>query len=109
MFQLFRKVSEQVGSNSELSKKDRRYPRKVEVLDGLVVEVRDTDDDPDADYYVYLGRERIAKCKGVRIGEPRRVVGRSRRSYEIVLVSIDDKRRTIRFGVRPVGPGVSRR
>lgn len=83
-----------------LSKKDRRFPKKAEVLDGLTIEVRDTDDDPDADYYVYHGRKRIAKCKGVKIGEPRSVVGRSGRRYEVVLLSILDKRGTIRFGIR---------
>jgi len=83
-----------------LSKKDRRFPKKAEVLDGLTIEVRDTDDDPDADYYVYHGRKRIAKCKGVKIGEPRIVVGRSGRRYEVVLLSILDKRGTIRFGIR---------
>jgi hypothetical protein len=85
-----------------LSKKDRRYPRKVEVIDGLTVEVRDTDDDPDADYNVYLAGKRIGKYKGVKIGEPRPVAGRSGRMYEIVILSIIDSRRTIRFGIRPL-------
>lgn len=83
-----------------LSRKDRRFPNKLEVLDGLTIEVRDTDDNPDADYNVHLGGERIRKLKGVRIGEPRMVVGRSGRVYEIVLLNIIDERQTIRFGVR---------
>jgi hypothetical protein len=84
-----------------LSKKDRRFPKKVEVIDGLVIEVRDTDDDPDADFYVYRGGKRVAKYKGIELGEPCRVVGRSGRSYDVVLLSILNARHTIRFGIRP--------
>ncbi len=84
-----------------LSKKDRRFPKKVRTVDGLTVELRDTDDDPDADFYVYLGDRRVAKYKGVSIGRPCPVVGQSGKIYEVVVLSIVDSRRTIRFGIRP--------
>jgi len=88
-----------------LSKKDRRFPKKAEVIDGLIIEVRDTDDDPDADFNVYLGRKRIAKYKGKELGEACPVAGRSGRRYEVVLLSIVDKRGTIRFGIRAARGG----
>lgn len=84
-----------------LSKKDRKFPNKVEVLDGLVIELRDTDDDPKADLSVHLGARRIAKLNGLRIGEPRTVAGRSGRVYEIVVLTIVDNRQTVRVGIRP--------
>ncbi|MBN1341064.1 MAG: hypothetical protein JXQ73_00185 [Phycisphaerae bacterium] len=87
-----------------LSKKDRRFPRKAEIIDGLIVEIRDTDDDPDADFYVYIGSKRIAKHKGVRIGEARQVPGRSGRAYDLVLLAVIDSQQTIRLGVRPASP-----
>ena len=85
-----------------LSKKDRRFPKKVELLDGLVIEVRDTDDDPDADFNIYLHGKRIAKCKGVKPRERRGVFGRSGRRYEVVLLEINDRRQTIRIGIRAI-------
>jgi len=85
-----------------LSEKDRRFPKKVELLDGLVVELRDTDDDPEADYNVYLHGKRIAKCKGVEPHERRAVFGRSGRRYELVLLEINDRRQTVRVGIRAI-------
>jgi hypothetical protein len=84
-----------------LSKKERYFPKTVEVLDGLIIELRGTDDDPKCSLKVYLGNKEVAKLKGVRIGQAYPVVGRSGRVYEIVVLEIIDKRETIRLGIRP--------
>ncbi len=85
-----------------LSKEDRRFPRKAALLDGLTAEVRDTDDDPDADFNVYLAGKRIAKRKGIEIGEATVVPGRSGRVYRLVLLDVTHERHTIRLGVEPI-------
>ena len=84
-----------------VSHEDRRYPRMTETLDGLFVRVRDTDDDPDADLEVFLGRQRIAKKKNMRVGDGLTVVGHSGRRYVVVVLSIYDETETVRFGIRP--------
>jgi hypothetical protein len=83
-----------------LSKKDSRFPKKAEIVDGLIVELRDTDDDPKADFSVYSGSKHGTKLKGLKIGESHVVVGRSGRVYELIVLSIIDKRQTVRLGVR---------
>jgi hypothetical protein len=84
-----------------LSKKERYFPKTVEVLDGLIIELRSTDDDPKCSLKVNVGNREVAKLKGVKIGQPHPVVGRSGRVYEIVVLDIMDKRQTVRLGIRP--------
>ncbi len=91
-----------------LSKKDPHFPKKAEVLDGLTLELRDTDDDLSADLTVFLGSRQIAKLKEIKIGQPHVIVGRSGRVYELVVLRIDDSRQTARIGVRAASEPGSR-
>lgn len=83
-----------------VSRKDRRFRKMVETIDGIFVKVKDTDPGPDADMHVYLGRKRIKKVQDWRPQHRVRVEGRSGRAYEIVILRIDDATETVRFGVR---------
>lgn len=87
-------------ATATVSRKDNRYPKKVETVDGIFVKVKDTDDDPDADVEIYLDRKRIRRINNWRVGQHVTVVGRSGRLYDIVLRDITDSTESIRVGVR---------
>ncbi len=84
-----------------LSKKGKDFPKKAEMVDGLIVELRDTDDDGTVDLTIYIGSHRISKVGGIHVGEAVLVSGRSGRAYELAILSIVDSRKTARIGVRP--------
>jgi hypothetical protein len=87
-------------ATATVSRKDNRYPKKVETVDGIFVKIKDTDDDPDADVEIYLDSKRIRRISNWRVGQHVTVVGRSGRLYDIVLRDITDSTESIRVGVR---------
>jgi hypothetical protein len=87
---------------ANISRKDKRYPKKAEAVDGLSVKVSDTDSDPDADLEIYLDGKRIRRIRNGCVGQQIIVAGRSGRRYGIVIRDITDETETVRFSVRRV-------
>lgn len=83
-----------------LSKKDKRFPDELPLIDGVTVKLKGTDDDPKASFDLYDGKNRIKKCRGMRLGAAEVFRGRSGTAFRLSLLSIYDKTRTIRVGVR---------
>lgn len=102
-----RKAQEQSDPGSSfpiectLSRDDARYKKSVQIIDGLRIELKDTDPSPDADIDVYQGARRIRKVKDLRIGQMLPVQGKSGRRYYLLITDITDDTETITFGIRP--------
>ena len=84
-----------------LSVNDWRFPRRTHTVDDLHVRLKDTDHDPDADLDVYMGTKRVHKARDVEPGQGIHVVGRSGKSYEIVVITVVDRTESVRIGIRP--------
>jgi len=85
-----------------VSREDKRFSKKVDTVDGILVELKDTDHGPNADLVIYRSRERIHRNEDWRVGESVTVVGRSGRRYRIRVVGILDSTETVRFNVRTI-------
>ena len=84
-----------------LSVNDWRFPRRTHTVDDLHVRLKDTDHDPDADLDIYMGTKRVHKARDVEPGQAIHVVGRSGKSYEIVVITVVDRTESARIGIRP--------
>jgi hypothetical protein len=85
-----------------LSKKDRRYPQSAALVDGISVKLRDTDDDLEADFDLLDGNQRIKKVRDLPVGRSCAFRGRSGKYYQLTVLGVEHKTRTVRLGVRPV-------
>jgi hypothetical protein len=85
-----------------LSKKDRRYPQSAALVDGISVKLRDTDDDLEADLDLLDGNQRIKKVRDLPVGRSCAFRGRSGKYYQLTVLGVEHKTRTVRLGVRPV-------
>lgn len=85
-----------------ISRDDNRYAKELPTVDGIIVKVLDTDEDPlDADLEIRVGNAKKKyddKPVGSRIGG----YGQSGRAYVIVILRIEDKTETVHFAVETV-------
>lgn len=84
-----------------LSRRDRRFVKTVESVDGIAIKLKDTDHERDADLSLYSGKKRIRKIKDIRVGETATFRGRSGRYFRLTVLFIHHKSRTVRVGIRP--------
>lgn len=84
-----------------LSRKDRRYPRTCRSIDGLVITLKDTDDDMDADVDLFLVNRRIKKIRGLELGRSQTFRGISGEMYRLTILAIHDDSNTVRIGIKP--------
>lgn len=83
-----------------LSRRDRRFVKKVETVDGIAIKLKDTDHERDADLSLYLGKKRIRKIKDIRVGQSADFRGKSGQRFKLVVLFIHHKSRTVRLGVK---------
>lgn len=82
-----------------VSRDDDRFSKKLETIDGIFVEVKDTDDDPlDADLEITVG-EREKEYRNLRPGAQITGQGISGRSYVLTVVRIIDDEETVHFTI----------
>lgn len=84
-----------------LSKRDKRYPRIVLAVDGVTVELRDTDGDQEVELDLLIGDERIKKIRDLLPGESRTFRGRSGKLYRLKLLAVHHKSHTVRIAIQP--------
>ncbi|MCZ6682155.1 MAG: hypothetical protein O7B26_03160 [Planctomycetota bacterium] len=84
-----------------LSRKDRRYVKTAESVDGVTLKLTDTDDEGDADINIYHGRRRVKKIRDIRVGQSVSFSGRSGRLLRLIILDIRHKSQTVRLGIRP--------
>ena len=84
-----------------LSKRDKRYARRLSAMDGLSVRLRDTDNDPDADLDIYANDKRIRKIRNLEPGQSETFTTPSGAAYSISLLSVNHPTRTDRITLKP--------
>jgi len=83
-----------------LSRKDKRYPKAMEAIDGITVALKDTDEKPlDADLELYQGKRRINRIKDFPEGRSEHFIGASGRRFRLTIIDIHYKSQTVRFGI----------
>lgn len=92
-----------------ISRDDDRFTKELPTVDGIVVKVLDTDEDPlDADIEIRVGKRSKKyddKPEGSRIGG----YGESGRAYVIVILKIEDGTETVHFAVERVADAPQQR
>lgn len=87
-----------------VSRDDDRYPKELRSVDAIVVKVKDTDGSPlDADIEIRVGSHR-KKYDDLTVGQRVRGRGISGRSYELVILAIEDDQQTVHFAIEVVPP-----
>jgi len=84
-----------------LSKRDKAYPRRAPLIDGIDVRLEDTDSDLEVDLDLYRGKERIKKIRELTPGRSQIFEGNSGTLYQLKLLGVHHKSRTVRIAVRP--------
>lgn len=84
-----------------LSRRDKRYERRVFAGDGFSVRLRDTDDAPDADLDIYAGDKRIRKIRDIEPGQSETFTTPSGAAYSLSLLSVDHATRTVHIALKP--------
>ena len=89
-----------------VSRDDRRYSDKAWLRDGILVKLKDTDNDDggDADIEIHLENKKLAKLDNLRTDAVIPVMGVSGREYEIVIMGVHDKTETVTLGLRTAPP-----
>lgn len=83
-----------------LSKKDRRYARRREFVDGVAIRLDDVDDN-DAELELYMGGIKFAEVKDIHVNETVSFVGQTGRRFRLVVLDIRHSTDTVRVGVSP--------
>ncbi len=86
-----------------VSRDDDRYPKELTTIDGIIVKVKDTDEDPlDADLEIRVGSFKT-RYKDQPVGA--RITGRgeSGRRYQVVILAIEDDEETVHFAIEAMG------
>jgi hypothetical protein len=83
-----------------LSKKDKVFPKEVMLVDGILIKLKGTGDEPKTDIELYNGKKRIKKFKGMRLGSSETFPGASGIEYRLIVLSIQHKTDTVRVGVQ---------
>lgn len=87
----------------QASRKDKRFHKHQQLLDGLSVKIEDADSDPlDCDFEVHLGKKKVIDLKDIREGAVMPVIGESHRMFELVVIHINAASKTVTFGLRSV-------
>ncbi len=88
--------------NVRISNDDKRFPKFSPLVDGLSVRIRDTDANPlDADMEFYFEDKRVGgKVADLPIDSVVSLMGRSGRTWEVVVVGIFNKTETVTLGIR---------
>jgi hypothetical protein len=82
-----------------VSRDDDRYPKELMTIDGIVVKVKDTDEDPlDADMEIRVG-DNERRYEDQKVGARIRGRGLSGRSYVVLILKIHDDTETVYFSV----------
>lgn len=84
-----------------LSKKDRRYPRQVETLDGVRLRLEDTEGDLEVDIDVFIGKKRVKKIRDLELGRSQTFRGSSGALYRLTILGVHHKSDTVRLGIGP--------
>lgn len=84
-----------------LSKRDRRYPRVTKTMEGITLELRDTDDDGEVDMDIFDGKRRVKKVRDLEPGDSQTFRGKSGEVYRMTLLGVHHKSRTVRVGIKP--------
>ncbi|MBN2563198.1 MAG: hypothetical protein JXQ75_19925 [Phycisphaerae bacterium] len=85
-----------------LSRKNRRYPKQAEIIDGITAKLKDTDGDLDADINLYDGDRRVKKIRELPVGRSATFTGCSGNRYRLTILSVHHKTHTVRIGIKPV-------
>ncbi|MEE8384658.1 MAG: hypothetical protein V3S01_01920 [Dehalococcoidia bacterium] len=85
-----------------LSKRDRRYPRQASLIDGVTVQLKDTDGDLDADLNLFEGEQRIGKIRELPVGRSQSFRSTSGKQYRLTILGVHHRTRTVRIGIKPV-------
>ncbi len=87
-----------------ISRDDRRYPKELAAIDGLVIKLKDTDADPlDCDLEIRAGGS-TARLDDLAARQPVGLRGRSGRTYTLVVTHIVDATETVHFSIEPRVP-----
>lgn len=84
-----------------MSLKDKSLSRGMSAIEGITLLLRDTDDDDEADFDLYMGKERMKKVRGLKLGRSAVFSGPSGALYRLTLLGIHHKSQTVRVGIRP--------
>lgn len=84
-----------------LSKKDRRYARRREFVDGVAIRLDDVDD-YDCDLELYMGGTRVVEVNDIRVNQSVRFVGQTGRPFLLTVLEIRESTETVRIGVSPL-------
>jgi hypothetical protein len=84
-----------------LSAEDDKLSRRREAMDGVTVELKDTDDDPCADFDLLFGKNRFAKAREVSPNQSVTFSGASGRRFRLIVLAVNDDSETVRFGIAP--------
>jgi tetratricopeptide (TPR) repeat protein len=85
---------------STLSKKDKAFPKEAMLIDGIVIKLKGTGDDPKTDLDLCDGKKRVKKIRGLKIGASETFAGHSGVEFRLVILSIQHKTDTVRVGVQ---------
>ena len=88
-------------SVQSLSLKNRLLAHSMLLADGVEVRLKDTDVDLEADFDLYVGKSRVKKLRGMKIGRSQIFAGVSGNLYRFTLLGIHHPTHTVRIGVRP--------
>lgn len=87
-----------------ISRDDRRYPKELPTIDGLIVKLKDTDGDPlDCDLEIRAGGS-TARLDDLKARQPVGLRGISGRTYTLVVTQIVDDTETVHFSIEPRVP-----
>lgn len=85
-----------------VSRRDRRYPRVHLAIDEVNVRIEDTEDDPEVDLDLLIGKKRIKKIRDMESGATQTFRGASGAMYRLTVLGIHHKSHTARIGIRPM-------
>ncbi|HUN81987.1 MAG TPA: hypothetical protein VMV81_10830 [Phycisphaerae bacterium] len=84
-----------------LSLKDRTLAKSMSLPDGVEIRLKDTDADLEADFDMYIGKNRVKKIRGMKIGRSQILTGSSGELYRLTLLGIHHPSHTVRVGIKP--------
>ena len=96
-----RSATEEFAVVQSLSLKDQALTRSMVLADGVEVRLKDTDADFEADFDLYVGKNRIKKIRDMKIGRSQIFAGASGGLYRLTLLGIHHPTHTVRVGIKP--------
>ncbi|MCG8409182.1 MAG: hypothetical protein MI923_28595 [Phycisphaerales bacterium] len=83
-----------------LSKRDKRFKRRMKAVDGIFIKLKDTEEEPDVDLDLYQGDRRVQKIRNLKVGRSKIFRGRSGSWYRLTVLKIHHKSHTVRLGIK---------